>query len=471
MRNSRLKLAIPFIVALLLIAGFATLNLLALSLENQYSLRIDMTEDELFTLSDQSRGIIDNLNQNISIYAVYFRGNEDELVLDLLSMYGAASDKIFVQNVDPLTNTAFLSQFGSTGVDVQDGGVIVTNADASSYRTVSNEDIYETDEWGNVYATNAEMKITSAINVVTGGGGKSVRFLTGHRETELLELEGLTDSLEAVNFEVSTIDIVSEEPDPHGDILVSISPKSDFTDEELSAVDRFLDAGGTLIILMDGIIYDRTDGSIRVIEESQSNIEELLLEYGMRVEDNIVVGRDRSATSLRPTTFEATLINHPITDEIIYGGESVVLSEVAEITLTSSDAQVSTLAISPYESFAKPIENLDRGLEYDEDDKTGEFCLGAISTKTGSIVLFSSSSFVTNDEIHISGNMDVFPAVCTYASPEMPVLNIPVKSLLSDELDISNDFATMMLALLLDIVLPCAVVMVGVRITLKRKKI
>ncbi len=469
MKRKPIKLILPFLIGALLLGLLAMINVLALSLEDQFALRVDMTEKELYTLSEESENVIDNLTQNVSIYAVYFRGNEDAHVLNVLAKYVAASDKIFVQNVDPFTNPTFLTQFGNTSLSSQEGAVIVTNADGSSYRIIPNNEMYEVDEWGNLYETNVEQKITSAMDVVTSGTGKRVRLLTGHKEMELATLEELTDSLEAVNFDVSSIDIISENPNAEKDILVCISPKSDFTPEERVLIERFISQGGTFVLLMDSVIFDKTEGAVQVLEEPRDNIHGLLKTYGLSIGQNLVVGQNPEAISLRPTTFKVELAPHEITSEILQENKSVVLSEASTIYIDES-ADVQPLLLAPTDSFAKSLSNM-TNLFYSSEDETGEFALGAISTNVGNLVLFSSSSFVTNEEIQISGNNELLSAVCTYASPEMSVLNIPRKSLQSTRITVSDEFSQMLLGIFLDILLPAAIVLAGVKITLNRKKI
>ncbi len=469
MKKKPIKFILPFLIGAVLLGLLAVVNVLALSLEDQFALRVDMTEKELYTLSDESENVIDKLTQNVSIYAVYFRGNEDDHVLNVLAKYVAASDKIFVQNVDYFTNPTFLTQFGNTSLSSQEGAVVVTNADGSSYRIIPNSEMYESDEWGNVHETNVEQKITSAIDVVTSTTGKRVRFLTGHKEMEIASLEELTDSLEAVNFDVSSIDIVSETPDVEKDILLSVSPKSDYTQEECSIIEAFISQGGTFILLMDSVTVDLTEGSMQVLEEPRENIYELIESYGFYIEKDIVVSRETESISLRPTTYQVQLVEHDITQELIEEGKTVVLSEASTIR-TDPSADIEPFLLAPPDSYAKPLEGM-TNLLFANTDEIGEFTLGAISKDVGNFVVFSSSSFVTNTEIQISGNRDLLPAVCTYVSPEMNVLNIPVKQLQSTRLAVADEFSQMLLGFFLDVLLPLAIVLVGVRISLKRKKL
>lgn len=72
--------------------------------------QIDMTEQALYTLSDQSRQLVRNLAEDVSLYLLANEGGEDGAILQLLENYAALSGHVTVETVDPTSNPGFFSE-------------------------------------------------------------------------------------------------------------------------------------------------------------------------------------------------------------------------------------------------------------------------------------------------------------------------------------------------------------------------
>jgi ABC-type uncharacterized transport system involved in gliding motility auxiliary subunit len=64
--------------------------------------QIDVSNQKLFTLSEQTKQIVKGLNQGITVYWLVQPGSEDVTVEKLLDNYKDLSDKIKVKHIDPV---------------------------------------------------------------------------------------------------------------------------------------------------------------------------------------------------------------------------------------------------------------------------------------------------------------------------------------------------------------------------------
>ncbi len=96
-----------------------------------------MTENKLFTLSDQTKNLIDNLEEPVMIYGLYKPGEESENVVDVIRKYERASKLITYEQIDPdnKSSTAariahpsgaiFKPKFSPEGISVYQGEVSI----------------------------------------------------------------------------------------------------------------------------------------------------------------------------------------------------------------------------------------------------------------------------------------------------------------------------------------------------------
>ena len=73
-------------------------NLIAVNLPSQY-VKFDVSEQQLFTIGDQTAEILENLDEDITLYLIAQQGGEDSTLLELLERYEGLSGHITVETV------------------------------------------------------------------------------------------------------------------------------------------------------------------------------------------------------------------------------------------------------------------------------------------------------------------------------------------------------------------------------------
>lgn len=445
------------------------LNLIAGTVETKYGLKADVSGGGLFALSEQTEQILSELDRDITIYTLYSPGNDNKAVVELLNKYKARSSRITVSNVDPSSNAAWLSRFDPNGQGIAVGSVIVTDQADGHFRVTPPGELYEVDtRTGKVYF-NAESKVTASINYVMTGELRRVRLLFGHGERANSEMTSLLAMLYELNYDVSLYDYLrSTDPlVPDTDVLIVISPKTDLSEAEYAALNTFLENGGNTVFLLDRVEYDKSTGSIQPVAVELSYFERLLASYGMYIEDNLLVGSDAQYTGLRATTLA---LSSAMDDEDALPGQAV-FSECASISIyAKEDVLVRPLLKTSDTCFARQLGDRAHNLQCQKTDVLQSFVVGAVSEKIGSkLGLFSTSSFITDNEINMAGNAELILGVISDMGGE-PGVSLPAKVFYAAPSSIDSVFQRTLIIAIALVILPMATVLFGMSVCLKRRR-
>ena len=81
---------------------------------------IDLTEDKLFTLTEESKEEVKNIDKDINIYFVGY--SKDDSTLDLAKQYTKANEKIKVESVTATDRPDLVEKYG---IETDSEGIIV----------------------------------------------------------------------------------------------------------------------------------------------------------------------------------------------------------------------------------------------------------------------------------------------------------------------------------------------------------
>lgn len=431
--------------------------------------QLDTTAGTLYTLSQETEDILDGLEQDVTIYWIVQSGQEDETLGTLLDRYAARSNYVTLETIDPDVSPNFLQEYVSG--TVYNNSLIVESGDRNTY--VSYEDIYEysySSDYSSYDVSFAgESSLTSAIDYVLSDTLPKLYTLTGHGEDDLST--SFQSAVEQQNIEVADLSLLTEESVPEdADCLLINGPDSDLSQDEVEAIQAYLDTGGDLIVLTD----PAQDG------QDPTNLEALMGEYGMAANDGVVIEGDTANYALgSPFYLLPNLESHSITSPLQEGGYYILLALAQGITveesprdgltveslLTTSDAAYSKIAGYSMETYSK-----------EEGDIDGPFSLAAIATDTledgsESHVIWVGSTSLLDDQYNqqVSGaNQDFFLNCVGWTCEGEEGVSIHAKQITTEYLTMSASTASM-LTLLLVAVLPAGYLLFGLRIWIRRK--
>lgn len=198
--------------------------------------RWDLTEGGQFTLSDQTRKVLDGLKEPVNV-KVFAKDNEFPRYRDRLEGYSYASPQVKVEYIDPDKQPAVARQW-----QVQQYGTIAVDYGGRIERIT----------------TDTEQDITNAIVKAVEGGEKKVYFTQGHGERDTTSADqrsgynAIAGALQRDNFSVEKVVLAQQQEVPaDAAVLVIAGPKTDFLQPEIDMVSRYLDKGGKLLLLID----------------------------------------------------------------------------------------------------------------------------------------------------------------------------------------------------------------------------
>ncbi|MBC8452788.1 MAG: Gldg family protein, partial [Spirochaetes bacterium] len=98
--------AISVAISIAVLAGLLLINLLA----GEIDLDFDMTKRDLYTLTGESRELLDGLDTPLTLYYLAKPGQENITVFELLKQYDSYKN-IRLETIDPDRNPALISQY------------------------------------------------------------------------------------------------------------------------------------------------------------------------------------------------------------------------------------------------------------------------------------------------------------------------------------------------------------------------
>ena len=439
---------------------------LLFSLLPQNKTRIDTTAQGIYTLSTQTKEVLGALSEDVELYLISEPGKEDEYTRRLLEGYADHTDKIRLQQINPLTNPLFASAY--TDQEVEPGSVIVASAKRS--KVVSSTDMY-TYGFDYVYYTystvfNGESLLTNAIRYVTEEGVPAVYALTGHGETAAPE--ALSGSISQENIDVRAWDLLASGkiPDDAEAILI-FSPTSDIAKEEKDLLTAYLENGGDLILVSG------------YTGQAMENLYSLMAGCGMEPMTGVVIEGD-DAYSLSGYAYyllpdmEKGAINQPLID----AGRRVLVP--AAMGIRENDHR-SSLTVQPlYTTSAKSYLKKDPegtdNFAQEEGDLEGPYHVGMLSeeahgNETSRTIWFASDMMFTAqvDELSSGTNASCFANALSYAMEKSDGITVREKSTITPYLTITTSFRNTML-ILTAVLLPLACLLAGAWILIRRRR-
>ena len=258
MENNKKKLSVEFdfktrhagISALITIAVLAVL-IIANVLVGELSLQADLTPKKLFSLTDETKELLDGLETDIDILALYEPGQEPESIMESVYEYERNADRVTVTVVDPDREPALVARFAEGDDPVSKGSIIVSSG--PRFRVIKAMDLYEvsySQGQPQVLGQKVEQQITSAVAYVTSGRIPKISEIVGHNETTLASM-GYGPLLTQANYEMSETSLVREGIPADADLVTLIGPRTDISEAEAAVLHGYLEDGGNLFVAVD----------------------------------------------------------------------------------------------------------------------------------------------------------------------------------------------------------------------------
>ncbi len=367
-------------LAFLIILGL--INYLVVSKE----IRIDLTENQIFTLSPQSQTILSQLTNPLKVWIFQTQINPRDL--ELLKNYQRNNPRFSFEFVDPENQIQLAKKFG-----IQNQGEVYLEYQEKRLliQRISEVEPLE------------EAKLTSGIQAIQRDSqSQTIYFLQGHGETELNPTEeGLSQGVESLTskgYQVQTLNLATVDRIPEDTkVIIIISPKRRLLDGEIEVLQNYLNNGGNLLLMLD--------------PQTDLGLTKLLADWGIELDQRMVINVSGSGTlvGFGPATVIITNYGqHPITQAF---GEGISLYHLARPISTTSKPDIEAVALLITSDSTWAESRLDgQEIEFDpEEDIPGPLDIGvALSRDNSRLVVIGNATFATNGWLKQQLNEDMF---------------------------------------------------------------
>ena len=389
---------------------FLAVNFLAIRRDMTW----DLTTQQAFRLSEQTRKVLDNLTSPITAYVVA-KPDGFARFREILTVYEQASPNIKVEYVDADRHPARVKEWG-----VINYGTVVFEQNGRRLRVMHNR----------------EQELTNAVIRLTNGRDVKAYFTQGHGERALIRetrpsFTSALGALERDNYKIESL-LLAQNPTVPADasLIIVAGPSADFLPFEIDVLQEYLRRGGRALFLLDPVV----GSDMRPLPV----LESALAEWGIGLGHDVVIdttdsrrlpGADASVPVIVTyPSHEATrdfslLTAYPVAQSVRTLAGPATGRRTSDVVRTS-DRSWSTASLDRVAGRQEPV--------FDERiDRRGPLAL-AVSvaqavTEGGRetrMIVVGDSDFAANAMAGIQGNVDMFVNMTNWLTEQGDLISI-----------------------------------------------
>ena len=457
------------IMIVVFVAIIIVINMIVGNLPSKYT-QLDISSEKLYTIGDETKAMLKDLDKDVIIYQIAQSGSEDETISNLLQRYADEYDHITVEQKDPVVNPKFISEY--TSDNLSSNSLIIVCGDRN--KVVNYNNIYESSLDYNTYSYkttgfDGEGQITSAIAYVTSENLPVMYTLEGHGEQDLDST--VKEDIEKANMEIKSLNLLTEESVPEdASCLLIDAPTTDISEDEKTALIEYLENGGKAMIFSD------------YTGQEMPNFDAVLENYGVnRVDGLVFEGDSQHYAAQMPYYLVPTINSTDITSDLVSSGY-YILMPYAQGIQKSEDVRdtvtIESLLTTSDSAYSKTDVNSGT-LSKEDGDVDGPFDLGVSITETVDtdkethIICYSTSNLLQSqvNQMVSGGNEKLVMASLSALvdTEDSTTVSIPSKSLEVSYLTLTAYDASFWKICVIGLI-PGAFLLVGFMIWLKRRK-
>lgn len=419
--------SILLIVGILLVVNF---------LSKEFFFRLDTTADKLYTLSQASKNILNNLEEPITVTGYFtedlppqYSKNLDDFK-DLLIEYNRRSGgMINYEFIDPNTNPEKEQEAAQNGV--QPLLINVREKDEVTQKRAFMGALIKSEVGQEVLPFiqpegPMEYQLTTAVKKLSVSDKPTIGLMAGHGELAAQDIAEIYQEL-SVLYDIEPVNLSAGEIPIRLKTVLMVQPQDSISQSDFQIMDSYLASGGNLCIAVNAV-----EGDFQTVQGSAANtmIPEWLSSKGINLNKDFVLDASCGSISVQQKqgffSFASqvqfpyfpsvsTYEDHPITkgiDQIVFpfasSIENVGTNTMTPIVTTSDK----TISMNPPVSF--DVQKKWRQGDFPEGKKT----IGAIlegdlagTGTSGKIVLFSDADFLASQGRNSRSNADNFSLI------------------------------------------------------------
>ena len=457
------------VMSVIFIAVVIVINMIVSTIPSKYS-EIDISSQKLYSIGDETKKMLKDLEKDVTIYQIAQSGSEDENISSLLKKYEDESKHIKVEQKDPVVNPKFVSQY--TSDDLSTNSLIVVCGDRN--KVIDYNNIYETSIDYQTYSSqttgfDGEGQITSAIGYVTSENLPVLYTVEGHGEKDMDS--SIKEDIEKANMDIKSLNLLTEGSVPDdADCLFIDSPSTDFSSDEKDAIIEYLENGGKAIIFSD------------YTTEDMPNFDAILENYGVQRTEGVVFEGDNQHYAMQMPYYLVPTINSTDASSETASAGYYVLAPYAQGIKQLDDVRdtvkIESILTTSDQAYSKTDLNSNT-IEKEDGDVEGPFDLGVSITenldddKETQIVYYSTSNLMDSqtNQMVSGGNEKLIMESLKWMTDteESASVSIPSKSLEVSYLTIT-DYDAAFWKICTIALIPGIFLVIGFVVWIKRRK-
>jgi len=462
--------------AVILIVAVIAIAILVNVLVGMADLKLDLTTNKLYSLSDVTKSELEKLDKDVEIIGLFDDSKvsgdtEYKQVTELLDLYNK-NPRITVRYIDPDRNPGIINELDPDDtMDLGSNDFVVRSIVNGNEKKKKLEyyDLFSVQFDRSTFqsyvtGSKAEQGFTGAIKYVTSEVTPVVYFTEDHNEIKVnSEYTYVKDYLEKNNFLVKTLNLISVEKIPDdAALLIVASPKKDITLNERVVLEDFFNNGGKAIFMFDYLASDPSFDQFNTLFER----------FNVALNYDKVKETDESR---HIPNDPSTMVLDVSSNSIISQSFKTLLSDSRSISILKNDKEYvkTTSLMSTSKNAIGEMVSKSRG-----DDLKGPLDIAVAveyegGMKESKIIVIGNASFISDSAYNMFGDyynnsMAFFLQSMNWMIDKQDDIIVPTKNYESNTINITQKQTTIVGGALV-VVLPLLILGTGLAVYLRRR--
>lgn len=443
------------------------INIFVGILADKLNIKFDLTLNKLYELSEKTKEYLEEYNLPTTIYILASEAEQDDRIRLVLDNYMTENKHITVKNINMKENPTFGKGYVSNGETLSANSIIVDAGD--KHKIFTRTQLHEVDnEQGD--ALNVENNITAALKYVSSDVSPKAYFIKGHNESGV---KGAMKKLETENYETGEITTLTEDIPSDANLLLIINPTVDFSEMEISKLDKYLTNGGNIQVYFN------------VGNHDMPNLYSYLEMWGIAVNNDVVLENDSSkilplGNNSQSLTITNILTDSDFTHDLIAKKRSLAYITNSSKSLSQLFSQNGDITVTPmlgtseHSYTSTNYENVTQGIS--DDEQVNTVAALAVDAAHNSSVYVSGNTFLLQSDDSVLStqfslaNYDYFMNLINYTTGRGESFTVNKKMLLEGNIAVSKTASGIIMVFVV-FVIPIVILLIGFIIWIRRRNL
>ncbi len=417
----------------------------------------DLTEDKSNTLAPETLQALATLPEKVTATAFYTATIDRSSAEDLLLKFKTNSNNKFdYKFINPDSDPLAAREAGITG----DGKILL-----------------EMGEQKEIAAFASESELTRTLIRLISPEERVLYFLEGHGEARIeaggqdqVAFSVASQTLQSKNYTVNTLNLLAANKIPEDALTIIIAgPKKPLSNAEVSLLKKYVDLGGSLVVMEDPTIVTEFGDS----PDPLANY--LRRDWGITLNNDVIF----DLSTQDPLNAVSTYGNqHPITQNLSEN-YSVIMPQARSLGIAEpapDGITLTPLILTSENSWGETdlTAETTEEFKYDEGvDFLGPLTMavaGENATTNGRVAVFGNSLFASDQIFDVYGNGNMFINSVDWAAEQEDLIDITPREQITRVFQPIGNIQFIIMIILSIFVLPGAIVFMGVSSWIARRR-